>query len=242
MPAITNAELEIRQRMQAVVPNTHGAISYLVPALEDAYKSIGKRTIFGKDKFAAEYQKCLEKITKVLFAMEQDGLCGPGIDEEETESEFFRVMGFFAHAYPNWPDAYAFFGTAFHANRDEHLRPLIRKFVLSRNLQSTDKWQNLLNKKLDDYNKLNETQKFKQRQSLDENILKMIEPELVQLMALKLKEFPILLKNPSLIQKTDAKFIDIYDSLKDTHSLAQIIDEVFRRAFPPNGVPQIENL
>ncbi len=172
--------------------------------------------------------------------MEQDGLCGPGIGERETETEFFKVMGFFADAYPNWPNAYEFFGTAFYDNRDEHLRPLIRKFVSSRNAQNTDKWQKLLVNALDEQNQINKPKHEKSSQSFDASTLDGLEPELSKLMTIKLNTFPILLQDVSLIQKTDAQFLEVYASLKNTHSLEQIVDEAFLRTFPPNGIPKSE--
>ena len=74
-------------------------------------------------------------------------------------------------------------------------------------------------------------------QSFDENEFKRIQPQLAKLMHLKIKRFPVLLQDKTLLPKVDAQFIGIYWSMEKTHSLEQIVDESFKRAFPPNGIP-----
>ena len=74
-------------------------------------------------------------------------------------------------------------------------------------------------------------------QSFDENVFKKIQSKLVELMNLKIKRFPVLLQDKTLLPKVDVQFMGIYDSMEKTHSLEQIVDESFRRAFPPSGIP-----
>ena len=74
-------------------------------------------------------------------------------------------------------------------------------------------------------------------QSFDESVFKKIQPKLVELMNFKIKTFPVLLQDNTLLPKVDVQFMDIYESMEKTHSLEQIIDESFKRAFPPNGIP-----
>ena len=75
-------------------------------------------------------------------------------------------------------------------------------------------------------------------QSFDENIFKQIQPKLTELMGLKIQQYPILLQDKTLLPKVDVQFMAIYETMVKTHSLDQIVNESFRRAFPPNGVPQ----
>ncbi|MFC7411552.1 hypothetical protein [Hydrogenophaga atypica] len=74
--------------------------------------------------------------------------------------------------------------------------------------------------------------------SFDENIFKKIQPRLTELMGLRIQKYPILLQDKTLLPKVDVQFMSIYEVMEKTHSLEQIVDESFRRAFPPNGVPQ----
>jgi len=75
-------------------------------------------------------------------------------------------------------------------------------------------------------------------QSFDENIFKKIQPKLTELMGLKIQKYPILVQDKTLLPKVDVQFMSIYEAMEKTHSLEQIVNESFRRAFPPSGVPQ----
>lgn len=75
-------------------------------------------------------------------------------------------------------------------------------------------------------------------QSFDENIFKKIQPRLTELMGLRIQKYPILLQDKTLLPQVDVQFMGIYEVMEKTHSLEQIVDESFRRAFPPNGIPQ----
>lgn len=75
-------------------------------------------------------------------------------------------------------------------------------------------------------------------QSFDVSILKRIQPRLVELMALKIQQYPILLQDKTLLPKADKQFMDIYEAMERSHSLEQIVDESFRLAFPPSGIPR----
>ena len=75
-------------------------------------------------------------------------------------------------------------------------------------------------------------------QSFDANTLKRIQPRLMELIGLKIQKYPILLQDKTLLPKADVQFMDIYEAMEKTHSLEQIVDESFRRAFPPSGIPQ----
>jgi hypothetical protein len=75
-------------------------------------------------------------------------------------------------------------------------------------------------------------------QSFDENIFKKIQPRLIEVMGLQIQKYPILLQDKTLLPKVDVQFMGIYEAMEKTHSLEQIVDESFRRAFPPNGIPQ----
>lgn len=75
-------------------------------------------------------------------------------------------------------------------------------------------------------------------QAFDENIFKKIQPKLTELMGLKIQKYPILLQDKTLLPKVDMQFMGIYEAMEKTHSLEQIVDESFRRAFAPNGIPQ----
>lgn len=77
-------------------------------------------------------------------------------------------------------------------------------------------------------------------QSFDENVFKKIQPRLAELMWLRIQKYPILLQDKTVLPKIDVQFMSIYETMEKAHSLEQIIDESFRRAFPPSGIPQSE--
>lgn len=123
---------EMRQRMKEILPNTLNALTWFVPAMEEAAKCHGKTSLFGKDKFAPAYQKVLEKLDETILAMELDGIIGFGATADEVNIDFFKVVTFFAQAYPNWPVAYRFFNEAFVEHKNRNLQALINTFVTSR--------------------------------------------------------------------------------------------------------------
>ncbi|MBS0243688.1 MAG: hypothetical protein JSS20_16040, partial [Proteobacteria bacterium] len=76
--------------------------------------------------------------------------------------------------------------------------------------------------------------------TFDKKTLDAIRPKLTALMGLKLQKYPILLQDKTLLPRVDAQFLDIYGAMETTHTLEQIVDESFKRAFPPDGIPRIE--
>ncbi len=71
---------------------------------------------------------------------------------------------------------------------------------------------------------------------------KSVDPRLVPLMAQKINQFPILLQDRSLLPQLDVQFEVVYEAMAKTHSLQQIVDECFRRAFPPDGIPKARQI
>ena len=67
---------------------------------------------------------------------------------------------------------------------------------------------------------------------------KSVDPTLVSLMAQKINQYPILLQDNTLLPQLDVQFEVVFDAMAKTHSLQQIVDECFRRAFPPDGIPK----
>lgn len=145
----TGERSDIRRKMQQQFPNTTNALTWLVPSMEKAAQSAGKKTIFGKDKFQIAYEKVMEKVGNTLLAMEADGMIGAGLTAKEVEQEFIKVMTIFREAYPNWPEAYDFFGAAFVRSNNKHLRTLIDTFVSSRFENSYNKWDSYVRSFLD---------------------------------------------------------------------------------------------
>lgn len=68
------------------------------------------------------------------------------------------------------------------------------------------------------------------------------DPRLVPLMAKKLNQYPILREDSTLLPQLDVQFEVICQAMAKTHSLEQIVDECFRRAFPPDGIPKSKQI
>ena len=65
---------------------------------------------------------------------------------------------------------------------------------------------------------------------------------LVPLMAQKLRQYPILLQDNTLLPQLDVQFECIRQAMANTHPLEQIFDECFLRAFPPDGIPRSKQI
>lgn len=122
--------LETRDLMQDCVPNTHNALTWLVPAMDRAQKLVGKRTWFGKDKFGPAYLKVLECLLPTLDSMLRDGLIELDYSDDIIEQEFLKIVETFKIAYPNWPQAYIFFQAGFVEEKNRQLSKVISVFRL----------------------------------------------------------------------------------------------------------------
>ena len=71
---------------------------------------------------------------------------------------------------------------------------------------------------------------------------KSVDPRLVPLMAQKINQYPILLQDSTLLPQLDVQFEVVCEAMAKTHSLQQIVDECFRRAFPPDGIPKARHI
>lgn len=109
-------DYELAAYLATQYPNANAPLQKLIMAAEKCHKSIGKTTLFGKDKFApaldvfnAAYRTCIQ-------ALERDGhlhrLWNTAAEEALAVNE---AMEAFSDAYPNWPRAYKFWGMMFQA-------------------------------------------------------------------------------------------------------------------------------
>ena len=124
-------QFEMRQQMQNILPNTHNALTWLVPALEKAAQNLGKKSLFGKDKFTPAYEMVVQHLGTCISSMAQDGIIGQSMSAAEVEEEFFKVVTFFSNAYPNWQDGYAFFKAVFIDQNNSDLHQIINYLVLA---------------------------------------------------------------------------------------------------------------
>lgn len=137
---------EMRQRMQQILPNTHNALTWLVPSMEAAYRCAGKKTIFGKDKFAPAYQKVIANIEKTISSMMIDGIINHSTSSDDIKEELIKAMTFFANAYPNWPDGYAFFKISIIDSKNNDLTKIISSISQTAYDASLEKWKNIFEK------------------------------------------------------------------------------------------------
>ncbi|WP_021028830.1 hypothetical protein [Comamonas sp. B-9] len=95
--------------LQRQVPHTFESMQHLIMSMDDYVKSMGKRTIFGKEKAPAAYEKYLQHLQRTVLALQRDGQVAPGASPNEIILKLRSVMALFKRAFPNWPNAYMYF-------------------------------------------------------------------------------------------------------------------------------------
>lgn len=98
----------LRGLMRKHHPHTYNALANLVLDLVKTPRSIGKKTLFGKDKGVKAYGKLIDSINKLIVSMILDGLITESLPTGDVVDELMIQLGRFSLAHPNWQDAYAF--------------------------------------------------------------------------------------------------------------------------------------
>lgn len=119
-----NARIEEQLKLQT--PNTYKALTYLVPALADTTNSLGKKSLFGRDKGAAAFEKMLDTLQRTISAMYIDGLISRASTPANTLDTLLKFLSLFSEAHPNWQDAYSFAGFFFQEERDTALATIAK--------------------------------------------------------------------------------------------------------------------
>ena len=108
---------ELRSTLKSTLPHSVRALTYLVPAMEAAFRAQGRgRSIFGKDVAADAYGKFLGAVLVTVKAMAEDGTITMETPAREVYETLCGAVRLFQEAYPNWPVAYAYADTML--NRD----------------------------------------------------------------------------------------------------------------------------
>lgn len=119
---------ELRQLWQEF-PSSNFCMQNLLMAMDNAEKSFGKRTLFGKDKGLPAVEKFMESFKTTLNAMFEEEVLSKGQPPENVAAEFLERLENFAEAYPNWPDAYRFAASFFNAANKANVMALIGEVV-----------------------------------------------------------------------------------------------------------------
>lgn len=98
-------------------PQTFKALQRFVHSCAKANSAYGKKSLFGKDKYAPAVENMKQRLEELCFAIEQDGDMF-AVDLDSSWAEFRRtgdycwyidrMIGQFKQVYPSWPDAYAY--------------------------------------------------------------------------------------------------------------------------------------
>lgn len=91
-----------------VHPHTFHAMQELVMAMADYQRNRGKKTLFGRDRGLASYEKFEDALRDTLLAMVRDEILQHHSTPEECREQLVDEISAFATAFPNWQDAYAF--------------------------------------------------------------------------------------------------------------------------------------
>ena len=141
----------LRLEMQAGTPNTHGALTFMVPAMESAAKNAGKKSFFGADKGAKALANFLDTFKRAVHALYDDELVSVEDELSTVFGELSSQLERFAKAYPNWPEAYQFAQFFFSpANRNLHKQVLQEVRALRRSLDGPMVNYAINSKELDD--------------------------------------------------------------------------------------------
>ena len=117
----------LRREMQVSTPNTHGALTFMVPAMEGAAKTAGKKSFFGADKGAKALATFLDTFKRAVYALYDDELVSVDDDLPTVFGALSSQLERFAKAYPNWPEAYQFAQFFFSTeNRHVHI-PILQE-------------------------------------------------------------------------------------------------------------------
>jgi hypothetical protein len=107
------------QFMRITTPNMANAWTHVVPALAKHAKSQGKRSLLGRDKGEAAYEKLEEKLYVAVLGLYGDGLLYRGASADECLLALLRSLVLFKEIYPNWPEAYSAAHTVFVEGKDD---------------------------------------------------------------------------------------------------------------------------
>lgn len=94
--------------MHVAAPRTYNSMTKLVMAFADTASSIGKKTLFGKDKGLIQYRKMLERLRETILALTLDGYIQHSTPSETVVDALKMAVDAFAMRHPNWQDAYQF--------------------------------------------------------------------------------------------------------------------------------------
>ena len=114
--------------LSAQMPATVQALQHLVMAMADYRKNVGKKSLFGKDKGAAAFQKLDRTLLQTLKGLDADGLVEAGATPDEYRKQLMIAVRGFERAFPNWQEAYGFAKTYFEGEQCEgigHIRRLV---------------------------------------------------------------------------------------------------------------------
>lgn len=111
----------VEEQLKLQTPNTYNALTHLVPALADTTKTLGKKSIFGRDKGAAAFEKMLGTLQMTIAALQLDGVITHTTPSPNVLDAILRFLRLFSEAHPNWQDAYSFAGFFFQEERDSAL-------------------------------------------------------------------------------------------------------------------------
>lgn len=108
----------IEENMHVLTPHTLNTLQKLVMAMVGVNNSVGKKTLFGRDKGQEAYSKFLLALKVTAHAMILDGVIEESTSSADVVDKLVAKLESFSLAFPNWKDAYGlashFFGSQQH--------------------------------------------------------------------------------------------------------------------------------
>ena len=79
----------------------------LLMAAADAYKNRGKKSIFGKDKWAPAHDRFMDKIQELGLSLRMIGRA-PSLESHDVVASIDELMTQLNAAFPSWPESYSY--------------------------------------------------------------------------------------------------------------------------------------
>jgi hypothetical protein len=89
-------------------PRSMKHLQQLIMDADACSKCVGKKTLFGKDKFAPKLFAFERTLITCAIALEEDGQLGNSRDSKQSLEAIDKAMGMLAAAYSSWPAAFEF--------------------------------------------------------------------------------------------------------------------------------------
>ena len=102
----STTDYERARLLQMAAPNTMNAWTHVIPLFAKLRRTLGKKTLFGRDKAVKPLKDVAKGLRLVVLGLYADGMLDRGESEDACLLEVTKSLLSFKEVYPNWTDAY----------------------------------------------------------------------------------------------------------------------------------------